>query len=165
MALEIEDGTGKTNAESYASVSDFDAYMTRRGLSLTTDTEANKEKLLVLAADYIEGLAERLQGTKSDYRNALQFPRYDVWLFDHYIDSDDIPQRLKDAQCQLAYDMESKDAFPVGSGESVIKKKVGPIEKTYASGNYAPKPVFTKFDALFAPFLATGGSLSFGRSL
>lgn len=165
MALEIETGTGNASAESYATVAEFDAYMTRRGLSLTTDTDANKEKLLVLASDYIEGMAIQLQGTKSDYRNALQFPRYDVWLFDHYVDSDEIPQRLKDAQCQLAYDMEANDAFPVGGGESIIREKVGPIETEYKSGNYAPTPVFTKFDALFAPFLATGGKMSFGRSL
>ena len=165
MALTIEDGTGKTDAESYASVSDFEAYMTRRGLTLTTDTEANKEKLLVLAADYIEGLADKLQGYKTHYTNALQFPRYDVWLYDHTVDSDEIPTQLKNAQCQLAFDMEANDAFPVGDGTSVIREKVGPIETQYKSGNYAPTPVFTKFDNMFAPFLKIGGKFSFGRSL
>lgn len=165
MALVIENGTGKADAESYASVSDFDAYLTRRGLTLSTDTEANKEKLLVLASDYIEGLADKIQGNKSSYQNALQFPRSSVFLYDHYIGSDEIPTQLINAQCQLAYDMESNDAFPVGEGTSVVREKVGPIETEYKNGNYAPTPVFTKFDVLFAPFLRSGGKFSFGRSL
>ena len=165
MALIIEDGTGKTDSESYATVVELDAYLSARGLSIATQTDANKEQLLRKASDYIEGLWDKLQGTKTLYENALQFPRYDVWLFDHYVDSDEIPKQLKDAQCQLAYDMESNDAFPVGSGESVIREKVGPIETQYKSGNYAPTPVFTKFDNMFAPFLRSGGKFSFGRSI
>ena len=53
MTLVIEDGTGKSNAESYISVADADTYHSNRG---NTDwaalTTAEKERLLRIATDY-----------------------------------------------------------------------------------------------------------------
>lgn len=44
MALEVEDGSGKANADSYISVADADAYFAARGITLwATMQEVEKE--------------------------------------------------------------------------------------------------------------------------
>ena len=54
MSLIVEDGTGKSNAESYISVADADTYHSNRD---NTDwaalTTAEKERLLRIATDYM----------------------------------------------------------------------------------------------------------------
>ncbi len=39
MALELEDGTGKANAESYAAIADVNDYATKRGLAFNITGE------------------------------------------------------------------------------------------------------------------------------
>ena len=55
MAFTVEDGTGLSDANSLASVAEFDAYCTERGIDVTgfADTTA-KEVALVKGADYLK---------------------------------------------------------------------------------------------------------------
>ena len=75
MALTLikEDGTGKSDANSYASVADGDAYHDGHlyATAWTAATTANKEKALVFATRLID--AEfRFKGTKANSTQALQ---------------------------------------------------------------------------------------------
>ena len=53
MALEIEDGTGKPNSNSYVTVAQARSYALARGVELPA-AEAAVESLLVQAMDYLE---------------------------------------------------------------------------------------------------------------
>ncbi len=118
MALIVEDGTSKTDSESYASVADADAYFTgRTGSSTwaaTTSTTALKEQALRDATDYIEETYNaRFRGRKSDEDQALSFPRYHLVDYDGYaIDSDEIPTKLKRATMELAVRALGQDLQP-----------------------------------------------------
>lgn len=165
MAIVVEDGTGIENAETYATVAELEAYAAKRGLTLTTNTEANKERLLRLASDYIESKLYRLAGYKSHQRQALAFPRFGIWIDGYEIAGNVIPQRLKDAQIQLAIDIETSNPFVIGDGREVIREKIDVLEVEYSSsGRTAVLPVFSKFEALFRVFYASGGGLQFSRA-
>lgn len=118
MALVVEDGTGKTDSESFASVANADAYFTGRTGSSTwtasTSTTALKEQALRDATDYIEETYNtRFRGRKSEENQALSFPRAYLVDFDGYaIDSDEIPTKLKRATMELAVRALGQDLQP-----------------------------------------------------
>lgn len=164
MALIVEDGTGLANAESYVSLSDLSAYIASRGLTLSGSDTA-KERLVRRAMDYVESYGHRFTGIKLTREQALQWPRAYARIDGFDPPSDEIPQRLKNAVCQLAVDISSQDEFPIGDGREVIKEKIGAIETEYQpSGQRAILPVFSKVEALLRPLLRSGGGLSTYRA-
>ncbi len=64
MALEVEDGTGKADANSYVSVAEYRAYAQARGVSLPVD-DAQVEAQLTQAMDYVESFRAKYQGRKT----------------------------------------------------------------------------------------------------
>ncbi len=97
MALIIEDGSVVAGAESYASVADADTYHVNRGNAAWTGTDAVKEAALRKAAAYLDGeYRRRWKGYRvQPLVQVMEWPRVSV-------PSNTIPQRLKDAQCELA---------------------------------------------------------------
>lgn len=161
MALVIEDGSGVTGANSYIDVETARAYATARGLSLPV-ADADVEKLLVKAMDFIESFRGEFQGLKTLAENPLQWPRTGVTLDGYVITDDTIPTILASAQAQLAADANLQDLMPIGTGREVVMEKVDVVAVQYAeSGNTNPQPIFTKAEALLKPLLKSGlfGSL------
>lgn len=162
MALELEDGTGKANAQSYVDVAAARTYAAARGVTLSTDDSA-VEVYLINAMDYLEAQRARYQGAKLLATQALQFPRTDVYL-DNNIDPEDpavIPAVLKAAQCQLVIEQANgADLMPTSDGLVVKSKKVDVLETVYAVGDNAgaAAPSFPKVDALLAPLLIAAGA-------
>ena len=78
MALTLikEDGTGKVDANSYASAADGDTYHDGHlyATAWTAATLANKEKALVMATRLIDG-EYQFNGFKRSDAQALQWPR------------------------------------------------------------------------------------------
>lgn len=134
MALEIEDGSGKTNSVSYASVAELDAYATARGITVTAASDAAKEAVLIVAMDYIESL--NFIGDKYTDAQALQWPRAYATLDNYYIDVDEIPQLLKEAQIENALGIDAGVNPLANESRNTIKEKVGDIEVTYSKGAY-----------------------------
>lgn len=164
MAIEIEDGTGKANAESYVSVSDLGSYLSNRGLTLAA-SDTVKEQLLRKAMDYAEGYGHRFSGLKLTRDQALQWPRGYATQDGYELPTDEIPTALKNAVCQLAYDINATDPFPVGEGREVIREKLGPIETEYRpQGATAIFPRFTKFEVLIRGLLKAHSGLSTYRA-
>ena len=54
MALVVEDGSGLSGANSYATAAQADTYASDRGLSAWTGDTATKEAALIRATDYLE---------------------------------------------------------------------------------------------------------------
>lgn len=81
MALEVEDGTGKSNAESYESVSNADTYHAARGRADWAGlAEAVKEQALRRATDYIDmRFGPRFRGDRLSAEQALQWPRLSAY--------------------------------------------------------------------------------------
>ena len=155
MALIIEDGTGSNEgANSYANVSEFRDYAAMRGVSLSTQTDAQCEALLIRAMDYIESLESKYIGDRISENQPLSWPR------DEY----GIPQKLKDAQCALAIEAMTADLMPTvlpSSKGTIIREKIdGAVEVQYAdtTATASSKPKFAKAEALLSSLVKSSGA-------
>jgi len=125
----VEDGTGKTDSNSYISEADFETYATDRGITLT----GVSAELLIRAMDYIESI--KYKGWKYTDAQALQWPRGDVYIDGYSVSVTTIPQLLKDALCEVSIGIDD-DADPLGNEDRQTKKeKVGDIEVEYMDGS------------------------------
>jgi len=128
MTITVEDGSIVTGANSYVTEAELTAYAIARGTSLTGDPE----ELLIKAMDYLESL--EFKGITIDKDQPLQWPRYQVMLDGWWVDTDEIPQLLKDSQCEVAIAIDD-DQDPLENIARVkMKETVGPISVEYAQG-------------------------------
>lgn len=169
--LEIEDGTAKENAQSYATAAELVAYAAARGITIPA-TEPEQEALLLKAMDYLESLS--YIGNKYSYEQALLWPRYNVTVegFDLYYYQ--IPANLKKAQLQLAIDAQTIDlmanVMPNTTGAVLEKRVEGAVSIKYASPgstqsvNTSPDgTVLTQAYAYLNPLLKGMTQLRVGR--
>lgn len=172
MALEIEDGTGKANSQSYASASDARAFALLRGVVLSA-TDSVVESQLVAAMDYIEALEPRMKGSRTNanvyedpsFKQALSWPRKGVVVNCDTLDEDTIPSALIAAQNHLVIaQFNGAVLMPVlDPNEQLIKrKKVDVLETEYfapgeAGISHGTTPTFPVVDALLQPLLRAGG--------
>lgn len=172
MSLIVEDGTGKSDAESYISVADADTYFTNRGnatwAALTTQ---QKEESLRKAADYmLQAYGLRWSGVRVLDTQALDWPRYNVPRKDAaamsygqpFYDSHAVPAPVARACAELAVRASAADLSPDQAAQ-VKSETVGPISVVYADG--ARQDTFYKaVDQMLAPFLQGGGSVPVVRA-
>ena len=157
MALIIEDGTGKTNSDSYASEAELAAYALKRGVTIDgTDTQ-----LLIKAMDYLE--QQNFKGTKGTKEQALQWPRFDVIIDSYWIDTDEIPLLLKEAQMEYALSIDSGTDPSETIGRTVKKEKVSSIEVEYMDGAN-DSPFIRAASQKLRKLLKVGGSLMVSRA-
>jgi hypothetical protein len=162
MALIVEDGTGKADAESYISVADASTYHANRGntawAALASDTL--REQALRKATDYIEqNYRLRFAGRRVTQEQALSWPRYDVLRDDgyYYYPGDEVPTEVKNACAELALKASTDELSP-DLTQGVIREKVDVLEVEY--DKYSPQsPRYTAIDRLLSPFLS-GSSAS-----
>lgn len=143
MAFVVEDGTGLSNANSYASEAEFDAYWFDRNREDLADTEPEeKQAALIVATDWAD-LSFRYRGIRKILDatpQALEWPRTGV--VDHFtrrfIDPDSVPQAIKAAVIEAAAVALTEDLIPTASATSkeIISETVGagPLRRarTYA---------------------------------
>jgi hypothetical protein len=158
MALIIEDGTGKDDAQSYVTAAEARAFAALRGITLDA-TDGPVEILLMRAMDYLEALD--YIGTRSQADQALSWPRADADpTGDGALPADQVPQRVKNAQMQLAVEAQGQDLMPSGDGRQVLKEKVDVIETQYAEGSTSvATPVFPKVDAYLRGLIDNASSI------
>lgn len=177
MALEVEDGTGKANAESYVSIADCNAYAVKNGHTFAIDgaDEALAEQALRRATTWLDAyLRSRLTGQRTNLRaQALDWPR--VGVIDreaNIILQDEIPREIIAACCEAAVREKavpgslSPDVVP---GEVTKRAKVeGAVEVEYAVGSspvQSQQPVMTVVDGILASLFERSPSPYFGRSV
>ena len=154
MALIIEDGTGKSDAESYVSVADCVTYADNRGLTFSASTTPLQEQALRRAAVWLDSTyRSRFTGFRTDgHDQALEWPRQSgVYQSEPFgsIPTDIVPQEIIDAQCEAAV---RELATPGGLSPDVVAGKiqksvtvVGAVSVDYAasSGVQSQKPTMT----------------------
>lgn len=172
MALEVEDGTAKADAESYISVTDADTYFANRGYTLWATMSTNeKEQALRRSTDYmLQVYRLKWKGTRVNGTQALDWPRNWVLRDDYefatlngaqviggrqYYPANEVPQEVRNACAELAFKAAGGDLAP-DIGQRTLREKVDVIEVEY--DRYSPQ--FTQFraiDNLLAPFLDDRG--------
>ena len=143
--LTVETGSNVTGANSFISLDDADTYFENRGdTTWSAASDGSKEEALVRAVDYMDSL--RWKGYRTNETQPLCWPRSGVKDKDGYsIDIDDIPQAVKDAQCEAAKrELTSGTLQPdIDAGGQPIMEKVDVITVQYAKGARSRKE-FTK---------------------
>lgn len=152
--ITVETGAIVAGAESYVSASDCDTYHLNRGNTAWTGTDAVKEAALRKAVAYLDGhYCNRFKGLKYEpLDQSLQWPRLGVMIDGFMLDTDVIPQRLKDAQCELALIALSAELAPnVSAG--IKREKVDVLETEYFAGAPAGTTVYTAVNNLLSDLL------------
>lgn len=143
--LTVETGSNVTGANSFISLDDADTYFEDRGDTTWSATgDDAKEQALVRAVDYLDSL--NWKGYRTNETQPLCWPRSGVKDRDGYsIDIDDIPQVVKDAQCEAAKrELTTGTLQPdIVAGGQPIRERVDVVEVEYAKGA-TPRKQFTK---------------------
>ncbi|MDI2590024.1 hypothetical protein POF45_01075 [Pseudomonas sp. 681] len=132
MTLIIEDGTGKPDAESYASAEDLAMYAVKFGVVIPVDVVA-QEALLRRAALAMDG--KTWKGQKTDSDQALAWPRRGV-LLDQQIKPDNyLPARIQYGQMALAAEIHQDDIDPLEKrkGAVLLDRVEGAVTRQYAA--------------------------------
>lgn len=175
MAFVVEDGTGKSDANSYCSIAYADAY--HADVTGSADwagaTESAKQSALLRATQYLDlqygswwrGYRANGFGADDDTEQALDWPRIQAYDQDGWpYDEDTLPTRLLQATCEMALAfLKGDDPLATIADPGALASEsvtVGPIResKTYIGG----KPygyVYRKIDALIRPLITDGGEI------
>lgn len=159
MALVIEDGTGKSTANSFVTDAEFVAWAKARGrYEGLPESGTERAPFIVLAADYLSNEKRfRWRGTRLLAEQALPWPRSGVvdrdglsWA------SNVVPWRVKQAQCEAAYlSMTGTELQPaLDRGGRVVSESVGPISTTYAQ-DAPPETEIPSVVGILEPLLYT----------
>jgi len=159
MAITITVGTN-----SYVSADDADTYMTNRGSPAAWTAASNDAKAaaLIKATQYLDAVYS-WRGCILSTAQALGWPRSNVWD-DEGRNVTGIPQRVKDATCELALEALSSDLLASKDrGGAVRRQKVGTLEVEYEPGAPSGKsfPIVAGIlRGLTAQGTGSGGGLS-----
>lgn len=184
MALIVEDGTAKADADSFFSLETIDAYWADRNLAAwAAASEAEKEAAARQAAEYLT-FAYSWAGYKVSSAQALSWPRYEVADPDAsfanasygglaYLDHESVPVVIVRAAMILAAEALTTPLLtaPTANTTGLIKKEavqVGTLkrEREYAldTSDVGALPRFPNVDAMLAPYARqqtgqTGGTM------
>jgi hypothetical protein len=172
MALELEDGTGKANAETYAAIAVINDYAVKRGLlfNVTGDPAiVLAEAAARRATAWLDGeYRSRFPGRKRNGRaQALEWPRSDaVDSSGDEIADDELPAEIVAATCEAAI---RELAVPGSLSPDVTPGKIktrvrveGAVDVTYAEGGvYGQAPTLLAVEGIIEPLLSgVGGGAS-----
>lgn len=162
MALVVEDGSGKANANAFVTVEAVGDYATAIGnSSWGAAAQAEQEAAIVRATLYLRNEQRYpYRGTKRSYAQRLPWPR--TGAVEHRglpVPEDAIPPAIADACCELAIrELDSPGSLQpdAARGGAVVSESVGPISTTYAAD--APtETVIRTVAGLLAPLLRCDG--------
>ncbi len=150
MALIVEDGTGLSTAEAYASVVEADAYFVLYPNPLWTGSNTDKEAALRQGARFLD-TRYRIRAPRKYQYQALAFPadfscpHFQGWR----------PRELYHAQCEAAVRALS-GALRVDRGDGEIEfDKVGPLATKFFSPSLG-QTIYTVIDDLMQRLTYSG---------
>ena len=153
MALVVEDGTGKSDAQSYVSVETFKSWATSRGYVLPA-ADADIEAMLLKACDFIE--RKTFSGTPLVATQSLSFPRN---IMDEYggYESTGVPGKLVAAQELLAMESMNGPLTAAARANKYTATKIDQIYLKYADSSEGSGDLyFPAIDDLLAAWCAGG---------
>jgi hypothetical protein len=145
LTLVKEDGTGKVDANSYASAADGDAFHEGHlyASAWTAATSPDKEKALVMATRLIDA-EYQFDGVRANDGQALQWPREDCR--DPDADSRDggavadnaVPKGVVEATCEMARELLIADRSAAPAGEGLKYYNSGTTQTGYDKSDTRP---------------------------
>ncbi|MHB8523146.1 MAG: DnaT-like ssDNA-binding protein [Limisphaerales bacterium] len=178
LTLTKEDGTGKADANTYASVADGDAYHDGHlyASAWTVAATANKEAALVFATRLID-VEYQFNGFKANEGQALQWPRVScpdpdgaalLWPVLPWrtgrggalVSGDVVPKAVAEATCEMARELLIEDRTAAPPGEGLTETQGADYSKTIYSKKDTRPIISHVAQAMLAKFgaLVRGGS-------
>lgn len=169
MAVTIVATAGSATANSYVTLAQADSYMESRLNASSWDdaTEDNQNRALVEATRELDVLM--YGGRKATDTQALQWPRDNAvdpdspnaWLFENT----EIPQRLKDAQCELAFQFikaGTTDVAALDATTNIASKSVDVLSTEYVAPHARAKGLkrYPRVWNLIAPLVESSGVMA-----
>ncbi|WP_330113916.1 DnaT-like ssDNA-binding protein [Pseudomonas sp. JS3066] len=162
MSLVIEDGTGKPDAESFATAAELVIYAGKFGVTIP-QTEGEQEALLRRAALQMQTM--NWKGCRAHPDQALSWPRKKVEVDGEILPSTYIPARIEYGQMALAGEIYADGLDPPEKRTGpVIRERVeGAVDVQYAEvasvnrGKLLPAAPDRPSQAQFADYLAKRG--------
>lgn len=161
MSLVVENGSGLSDAESYASVSDSTAYHSALGntswavLSSTLQEQALRRATIYLVGKY----RLRWAGSRMTTSQSLDWPRSLVPVADtpykSYYPNNVVPKEVVDACCSMAIRAADGELLSDQS-QRAASVTVGPISTSFEPGSTVATQ-YPEIDALLRPLLKSGG--------
>lgn len=147
----VEDGTGREESNSYASVQEFKDYFEKFNITISDSTEDIRAWLM--EATLYTDTKYLYDGYKADEDQALEFPR--LLFYDNrgkYYSSSTIPQYLKNGVFELAYFIKENGTLtPNVTCTGIKSKKIGPLSVTYDNQeNRLTEPFCAKAEMWFS---------------
>lgn len=158
MALIVEDGTGKADAEAYISVADADAYFAARGdIAWAALDNQSKEQALRKGADYMaSAYGNQWKGERISPTQALDWPRRCVRVARFTLPMTAIPLAVSRANAEMAVRSIGGD-LQADEASQVKQETVGPITVIYSDG--ARQGVrYAAVDGMLSSLLRGGGA-------
>ena len=152
MALTLvkEDGTGKVDANSYASVADGDAYFEGHlyATAWTAATSGTKAAALVMATRLVDTQVQ-FNGYKAHETQALQWPRercpdpdrnavsssLQSPLLSSFVPNDEVPAGVASAVCEMARELLIVDRTAAPPGEGISSTQTSSATHDSAGGS------------------------------
>ena len=145
MALSVEDGTGRADAESYCSVAEATSYHNKRAKGDAWDAVEDKEAALRNATDYMLAVYRPLWiGSRLKYQQSLDWPRIDAQIegvsgggYGYYppnYPTDQVPALVKNACAELALRDAGLGGLMTDEDRETVRETVGPITVQYKEG-------------------------------
>lgn len=151
----VEDGSVVTGANSYVSEAELATYAADRGVAVT----GAADELIIQAMDYIEGLS--FIGVKGSSEQSLQWPRYSAVVDGYTIDSDAIPQILKDGQMETCLAIDAGNS-PLANIDRQTKSEIVDVLEVEYMDNAVSNTIVKKISTKLRKLLVSGnGGLSF----
>ena len=166
MALVIEDGTGKTNADSYISLDDARDYASKFGYALPIDDD-EADVMLRKGAIYVDLFESSFSGARLNDSQSLAWSRVDAYKCTGqnliYIDSDVVPNEIKYAQVIAAnYYNSGVSVRANDDGLNVASKEVvGAVKVSYFDNSKTGKSIeITEAIDMLSSLLCVGNGLT-----
>ena len=156
ITIVVEDGTGKTNATSYVSVAEFEAYWTARGVDYTTTPSDDTIAIWLNNATAYADSFYKWGGIIATDAQALSIPRVNWYDKDGRRLDMIVPSFIKNGICELAAIRQS-DNFETTTSEGVKSESYGPVSVTYTSDSGSAKVTYTTAMSWFKRGLAPVG--------
>ena len=152
MALTLvkEDGTGKVDANSYASVADGDSYFEGHlyAAAWTAATAGTKAAALVMATRLVDSQFQ-FNGYRANETQALQWPRERCPdpdrnlvtstplspVLTNYVPSDEVPAGVASAVCEMARELLIQDRTAAPPGEGISSTQTSSATHDSAGGS------------------------------
>jgi len=146
---------GGAGSDSYATLAEYQTY----ALEIHNDAftghghDAQHEAELRMAARYLDTFY-KWPGSTRYQAQARAWPRLQELVVDGWpVPIDTIPQAIKDAQCEIAYQIhQGATPFATIDTGAAIREKVDVIEVEYAPGTARNRPAFQAADRMVADY-------------